>query len=84
MELEAAIGILEQLSEDNSVPKNIRRATQMAAEKLKDQTKSISVRINAAVSLLDEVSNDPNLPVHARTQMWEVASSLETISKKAE
>ena len=82
MELESAIKALEELSEDASVPRNIKRATQEAVDKLKETSKSVSVRINAAVSILDEISNDPNLPIHARTKMWHVASTLETLSKK--
>ena len=82
MELDSVVKMLEDLGDDNSVPKNIRRSTQEAADKLKDQTKEISVRINAAVSILDEVSNDPNLPIHARTKVWHIASALETLSKK--
>jgi uncharacterized protein (UPF0147 family) len=82
MGLDSVVKILEDLGEDSSVPKNIRRSTQEAAQKLKDESKDVSVRINAAVSILDEVSNDPNLPVHARTQVWQIASELETLSKK--
>ena len=81
MELDSVVQALEDLSEDNSVPKNIRKSTQEAAERLKDESRELSVRINAAVSILDELSNDPNLPIHARTQVWHVASALETLSK---
>lgn len=82
MELDSAVEALDDLSNDNSIPKNIRKFTQEAADKLKDKSRDVSIRINAAVSILDEVSNDPNLPVHARTKLWHVASALETISKK--
>ena len=82
MELGSLVKILEEISNDYSVPKNIRKFTQEAANKLKEEDKDLSVRINAAVSILDEVSNDPNLPIHARTQVWHVASALETLSKK--
>lgn len=82
MELEAAIQKLEELNNDPSVPKNIKRATQEAADKLKDKSKAIGVRVNAATSILDEVSNDPNLPVHVRTEVWKIASALETVVKK--
>ena len=78
MELDNVVQMLKDLSEDNSVPKNIRKSTAEAAERLMDDSKGLSVRINAVVSILDEISNDPNLPVHARTEMWKVASSLET------
>ncbi len=82
MDLDAVVKSLEDMSNDNSVPKNIRKYTQQAADKLKDPNKDISVRINAAVSILDDLSNDPNLPVQTRTQIWHVASALETLSKK--
>jgi uncharacterized protein (UPF0147 family) len=82
MELNSVVEMLEDISNDGSVPRNIRSSTQEAAERLKDNSKDISVRINAAVSILDDVSNDPNLPVHARTKVWHIASTLETLSKK--
>ncbi len=82
MDLDAVVKSLEDMSNDNSVPKNIRKYTQEAADKLKDPNKDLAVKINSAVSILDELSNDPNLPVQTRTQIWHVASALETLSKK--
>lgn len=82
MDMDSVVKALEEMSNDNTVPKNIRKYTQEAAERLKDATKDVSVRINAAVSILDELSNDPNLPVPARTKIWHVASALETLSKR--
>ena len=82
MQLEATIKKLEELNSDPAVPKNIKRATQEAVDKLKDRSKGIAFRVNAAISILDEVSNDPNLPVHVRTEMWKIASALETAAKR--
>ena len=61
--------ILEYITENNTVPRNIREAASDSNELLKDESQDQSVRI----------STDPNIPVHARTLIWEVLSKLESI-----
>ncbi|MBP3443229.1 MAG: UPF0147 family protein, partial [Methanocorpusculaceae archaeon] len=36
-------------------------------------------RAATALSKIDEVSSDSNMPMHARTKVWEIASTLEAI-----
>jgi len=71
---------LKQIADDDSIPRNIRRAADDVREKLFDEGVSLAVRAASAISVLDEVSNDPNIPLHARTLVWGVVSQLETIS----
>lgn len=80
-ELEDAIEILKEVSEDQSVPKNIRRAAEDASKRLNGMEESISVKVNAATSLLDDVSSDPNMPFHTRTLIMEAAGLLESASR---
>ena len=71
--------ILEYITNENSVPRNIREAANESNKLLKDDGKDQSVRISTVLGKLDEISNDPNIPVHARTLIWEVLSKLEAI-----
>ena len=71
--------LLKQISEDSSVPRNIRRAANEAILVLEKDADSPAVRSQNAISLLDEPSQDPNCPNHARTKIWHVSSLLEPI-----
>ncbi len=77
--LEQIAKILDQLIEDTSVPRNIRKSAEEAKLTLLDKNKDIGVRISSAIYILEEISNDRNLPLHARTLVWNIASELETV-----
>jgi len=73
------IDVLDQLAEDTSVPRNIRRGASDAKERLLRQADALDVRCASAIFILDELANDPNIPIHARTLIWNIISQLETI-----
>jgi len=77
--------VLDQLAEDTSVPRNIRRGAKEAKELLLGQKDALDVRAASASFILDELANDPNIPLHGRTLIWNIISQLETVSsaKKA-
>ncbi|MEM2109079.1 MAG: UPF0147 family protein [Candidatus Odinarchaeota archaeon] len=65
-----AIQVLTMISEDTSVPRNIRRAASESIAALNDsKVNGMAVRASNAISILDEVSQDPNCPLHARTKL---------------
>jgi uncharacterized protein (UPF0147 family) len=69
------------ISEDTSVPRNIRRAANESIDAIEtDKVDSAAVKASNAISILDEISQDPNCPLHARTRIWNAVSILETIS----
>jgi hypothetical protein len=70
---------LDQLAEDASVPRNVRRGAQAAKLELTKRGVALDVRIASAVYVLDDLANDPNLPTHGRTAIWSVISSLESV-----
>ncbi len=70
---------LDQVIQDTSVPRNIRKSTEEAKNTLLDKKQDIGIRISSAIYLLEGISNDRNLPFHVRTIIWNVASELETI-----
>lgn len=82
-DIDVAIDRLEDLKEDESVPTNIREVIDQSIEVLQDDEEDLSVRINAATSLLDQISNDPNIQQYTRTEVWNIASMLESAGNNA-
>jgi uncharacterized protein (UPF0147 family) len=72
--------VLDQLAEDTSVPRNIRRGAKEAKDLLLGQKEALDVRAASASFILDELANDPNIPLHGRTLIWNVISQLETVA----
>ena len=77
--LNQVMDVLDQLAEDTSVPRNIRRGATQAKEILLNEAEALDVRTASAVFILDELANDPNIPLHGRTLIWNIISQLETI-----
>ena len=77
--LKQVVEVLDQLSEDTSVPRNIRRGATSAKERLLQTNEALDVRAASAIFILDELANDPNIPMHGRTLIWNIISQLETV-----
>ncbi len=73
--------ILDQLAEDTSVPRNIRRGAKESQELLLKSSEALDIRTFTVISKLDELANDPNIPLHGRTLIWNVISELETVKE---
>ena len=78
--IKQSIDILTRIIEDDSVPRNIRRAADEAKNRLLNKEESGAVRAAYVISILDDISNDPNIPIHTRTLIWNIASQLEKVS----
>ena len=74
------VDVLENLADDTSVPRNIRKGASDAKIKLMDTNNAMDVRATNAMMILDDLANDPNIPLHGRTLIWNVISQLEVIS----
>ena len=77
--LNQIIVVLEQLAEDTSVPRNIRRGAVECKERLQKRDEALDVRTASAIFKLDEMANDPNIPLHGRTLIWNIISQLEQV-----
>jgi uncharacterized protein (UPF0147 family) len=77
--IKQALGVLNEVSNDNTTPRNIRRSAKSAMDALQKQADSIGVRASNAISMLDEISQDPNMPPYTRVKLWNVASILEAV-----
>lgn len=77
--LKQITAVLDQVIEDTSVPRNIRRSAEETKNILLNEKEDVGVRVSSALYILEEISNDRNLPIHTRTLIWNIASELETI-----
>ncbi len=77
--LKQILAMLDQLAEDTSVPRNVRRGAQAAKERLQVTSEALDLRAATANSVLDDLANDPNIPLHGRTAIWNIMSQLETL-----
>jgi len=72
--------VLDQLADDTSVPRNIRRGAKEAKDRLLKKEDPVDMRCSGAINILDELANDPNIPLHGRTLIWNIISQLETVT----
>lgn len=77
--LNQAMSVLNTIADDNTTPRNIRRAAKQASDMLLDQSLSVAARAANAISLLEDISQDPNMPMYSRTRIWNAVSVLEGI-----
>ena len=76
-----ASAILVTISEDNTTPRNIRRAAKEAFNHLQASGQSLAIRAAQAINILDDISQDPNMPPYTRTRIWNVVSILEVVKE---
>lgn len=72
---------IDMITDDTSVPRNIRKGAADAKARLMDTKSADDVRAAGAINILDELANDPNIPLHARTLIWQIISQVESIGK---
>jgi hypothetical protein len=77
--LKQIMEVLDQISEDTSVPRNIRRGASDAKARLTKKDEALDLRVTSAIMIMDDLANDPNIPLHGRTLIWNIISQLETV-----
>lgn len=77
--LRQCVDVLDRISNDDSVPRNIRRSADNIKKILSNEKEPLSVRAAMVISNLDDIGNDPNVPIHTRTLVWGLSSRLEAI-----
>ena len=75
-----AVAILQQVSEDTTTPRNIRRVAKESIDTLSSSEETYAVSASNAIALLDEILQDPNMPPYTRVKLWNVMSLLEGIT----
>ncbi len=79
--IQQILTVLDDLAEDTSVPRNIRKGAKEAKALILNEKEARDVRIASAIFILDELANDPNIPLHGRTLIWNIISQLETVAE---
>ncbi|MCK4522301.1 MAG: UPF0147 family protein [Nanoarchaeota archaeon] len=77
-DIQNVIELLSELSEDTSIPKNVREKTDKIRIVLEEDV-DVSIKVNKALNELDEIGNDNNIEPYTRTQIWNIVSLLEKI-----
>ena len=73
--------LLDELAQDNTIPKNVRKHATDAKARLSNKNESLDLRCAKVMSSLDDLTNDPNVPAHARTFLYTLMSKLEAFGK---
>jgi len=79
-ELSAIIEVMNELTQDNTVPQGVRTKLTAIKNILQNDTNDLTIKINKVLDDLEQISNDTNLPSYIRTDIWNIASMLEEIS----
>lgn len=77
--IKQALAVLGMVSEDNTTPRNIRRAAKDSMSALQTTEFTPAVRASNAIGILDEILQDPNMPAYTRVKLWNVMSLIEAI-----
>jgi len=77
--IKQALMVLNEVSEDSTTPRNIRRAAKDSMAAMQTAEFTPAVRASNAISLLDEILQDPNMPPYTRVKLWNVMSLIEAI-----
>ena len=81
-ELKDIKNLIKQLTEDRSIPRNVRVALEELKDMFKnDAKKEQDVKIDTALQMVEDLALDPNLSSYARTQIWNLTSLLESVAK---
>ncbi|MEM0161017.1 MAG: UPF0147 family protein [Thermoplasmata archaeon] len=74
------ISLLDDLSGDQSLPRNIKKGAIEIKNKLLSKNEALDVKVAGAIFILEDLLNDPNIPVHGRTAVYTIIGKLEKLS----
>ena len=81
MEKQALHGVIEalnELKEDNTVPKNIKAKFENMISLLQEDTED-SIKISRVMHEIEDITEDSNMQPYTRTQIFNVVSLLEML-----
>ncbi len=77
-ELNDVMEAISTLSEDSSIPRNVKSKLEKVSEILTGEGE-LSIKINKSLEEIDELAEDTNLQPYFRTQIWNLVSLMESI-----
>ena len=72
--LNELIVLINELTEDRAVPRNVKDQLKSITEILSDESREKNISINEAKDMLSELSEDQNLQTFSRTQIFLLCS----------
>ncbi|MEA1924561.1 MAG: UPF0147 family protein [Candidatus Altiarchaeota archaeon] len=79
MDLDEVIQEMDDAVDDSSIPGRIGKALEKVSTDLKEDNPDTAVKVTTAIYELEAVVDDINIPMHAKTILWDLISSLESI-----
>jgi len=76
--LDSIITAIENLLSDKLLPKSVVTKLKLSLNILKSDDET-QLKINRVQDILNEITEDSNLPAFVKTQIWNLASLLETV-----
>ena len=71
------IELLTELSQDNSLSRNIRAALSDIKDSL-ENGEEFEVKVDAALQKVEDLALDPNISCYGRERLWTLTTMLET------
>ncbi|MBU0535666.1 MAG: UPF0147 family protein [Nanoarchaeota archaeon] len=78
-EIKNLIQSIQDVQIDNTMPKNVKDKLNDVIKILNGCADEESIKISKALDKIEEIVDDTNLQPYARTQIWNLASMLESL-----
>jgi uncharacterized protein (UPF0147 family) len=80
-QIDSIVEVLSELTDDTSVPQNIRRDAQEVTKALSNEAETIETRKNRAFQLLEGMVNDINIDMFTRTNLLNIVAMVEALKE---
>jgi uncharacterized protein (UPF0147 family) len=74
-----AIELINEICEEQGMPKNIKTILIEVKGSLQDNSRDVRLSLDEAKEKISNLSEDPNLQSFSRTQIWNLSSALEEV-----
>jgi uncharacterized protein (UPF0147 family) len=74
-----AIELIDEICEEQGMPKNIKTILIEVKGSLQDNSREVRLILDEAKEKISNLSEDPNLQSFSRTQIWNLSSALEEV-----
>lgn len=71
------IELLTELSQDNSLSRNIRTTLTEIKSSLENNEEEFEVKVDAALQKVEDLALDPNISSYGRERLWTLTNLLE-------
>lgn len=79
--LNEAIEIINEICEEQGMPRNVKDVLSEVKAILQNESQEISIVLDEAKQKISDLSEDPNLQTFSRTQIWNLSSALEEVQQ---